>query len=207
MQELLSGIVVDGKGVRHSVQLSCLVVPSLSQNLFSVKQAARNGVTHMLDIDNPRLEANNFTLLLQELGCGLYSFSLDLTDKICTQELVMQATAKATRWHRRLENLNHKCLDVVRKLDNNGVSFERSMPDCDVCVVGKSPQLNLPKTANRKVNHPFQLVFVDLMGAITTEALGGYTYVSKISDEHTEWTEICLLKSKGDALISLQLFV
>ena len=109
MQELLSGIVVDGKGVRHSVQLSCLVVPSLSQNLFSVKQAARNGVTHMLDIDNPRLEANNFTLLLQELGCGLYSFSLDLTDKICTQELVMQATAKATRWHRRLENLNHKC--------------------------------------------------------------------------------------------------
>ena len=45
------------------------------------------------------------------------------------------------------------------------------------------------------------------MGPITPEALGGYKYASKISVEHTKWTEIYLLESKGDALDSSQSFV
>ena len=36
-QGLLGGIVVDGKGVRRSAQLSCLVAPGLGCNLLSVK--------------------------------------------------------------------------------------------------------------------------------------------------------------------------
>ena len=98
----------------------------------------------------------------------------------------MQATTKATLWHQRLGHLNCKSLDVVKKLDNNGVSFEGTMPDYGVCAVGKSHQLNHPKTAYHKVNHLFQLGFVDLMGPITPEALGGYKYPSKISDEQTK---------------------
>ena len=39
------------------------------------------------------------------------------------------------------------------------------------------------------------------------EALGGYKYVSKISDEHTRWTEIYLFKSKDGALHTFQSFV
>ena len=61
--------------------------------------------------------------------------------------------------------------------------------------------------ANHKVNHPFQLVFLDLMGPMTPEALGGYKYVSKNSDEHTKWMEMYLLMSKDDALSSFQSFV
>ena len=45
------------------------------------------------------------------------------------------------------------------------------------------------------------------MGPFTPEALGGYKYVSKISDEHTRWTEIYLLKSKDGALHAFQSFV
>ena len=45
------------------------------------------------------------------------------------------------------------------------------------------------------------------MGQFTPEALGGYKYVSKMSDEHTRWTEIYLLKSKGGALHAFQSFV
>ena len=72
---------------------------------------------------------------------------------------------------------------------------------------GKAVQRAHPKTADQHVQHPFQLVFTDLMGQFTHEALGGYKYVSKISDEHTRWTEIYLLKSKGGALHAFQLFV
>ena len=45
------------------------------------------------------------------------------------------------------------------------------------------------------------------MRQLTPEALGGYKYVSKISDEHTRWTEIYLLKSKDGALHAFQSFV
>ena len=66
-----------------------------------------------------------------------------------------------------------------------------------------SHQLAHPKTADHNVKLPFQLVFVDLMGPLTSEALGGYKYITKISDEYTKWTEPNLLKSKHDALLSL----
>ena len=42
------------------------------------------------------------------------------------------------------------------------------------------------------------------MGPLTLEALGGYNYVTKISDEHTRRTETYLLKSKHDDLGSFQ---
>ena len=45
------------------------------------------------------------------------------------------------------------------------------------------------------------------MGQFTPEALGGYKFVSNISDEHTRWTEIYLLKSKDGALHAFQSFV
>ena len=45
------------------------------------------------------------------------------------------------------------------------------------------------------------------MGQFTPEALGGYEYVSKISDEHTKWTEIYFLESKDGALHAFQSFV
>ena len=81
------------------------------------------------------------------------------------------------------------------------------MPDCDVCVVDKSHQLAHPKTTDHKAKLLFQLDFADLMGPLTPEALGGYTYITKISDEYTKWTEPYLLKSKHDALSSFQVLV
>ena len=77
-QGVLRGHVIDDKGVRRLIQLSCLIVPGLGRNLFSVKQAARNGVVCMFDMTNPRLETHNHTFPLQDLGHDLYYFSLDL---------------------------------------------------------------------------------------------------------------------------------
>ena len=110
-------------------------------------------------------------------------------------------------WHRRLGHLNPKSLSLLKNLDNNGLSCDGRVPDCDVCAVGNSHQLAHPKTADHKVKLPFQLVFADLMGPLTPEALGGYMYITKISDEYTKWTEPYLLKSKHDALSSFQVFV
>ena len=206
-QGLLRGHIIDAQGVHRLIQISVLIVPGLGRNLFSVKQASRNGVVSIFDKYNPRLKANNFTLPLQELENDPYFFSLDLVSGSSAPELAMQAAATATLWHRWMGHLNRKSLDLLKKVNNNGVSFDETVPDCDVCAVGKSHQREHPKTADQHVQHPFQLVFTDIMGQFTPEALGGYKYVSKISDEHTRWTEIYLLKSKDGALHAFQSFV
>ena len=109
----------------------------------------------------------------------------------------MQVATTATLWHRRMGHLNRKRLDLLKKVSNNGVSFDDTVPDCDVCAVGKILQPAHLKTADQRVQRPFQLVLTDLMGHFAPVALGGCKYVSKISDEHTWWTEIYLCYLQG----------
>ena len=99
VQRVLRGHVIDDRRLRRLVQLSCLIVPGLGRNLFSVKQAARTGVVSIFDMNNPRLEAKKLTFLLQALGRNL-SFSLDLTHAGNGPEPAMQAAANANLWHR-----------------------------------------------------------------------------------------------------------
>ena len=102
---------------------------------------------------------------------------------------------------------NRKSLDLLKKMNNNKVSFDGTVPDCDVCAVGKNRQRAHSKTADQHVQRPLRLVVTGLMGHFTRAALGGYNYVSKISDEHTWWTEIYLLRSKDGTLHAFQSFV
>ena len=97
----------------------------------------------------------------------------------------MQAAANANLWHRRPRHLNRRSLSLLTNLDNNGLSFDGPVPDCDVCAVGKSHRLAHLKTINHTVKLPFQLVFTYMMGLLTPEALGSYKYITKISDECT----------------------
>ena len=50
----------------------------------------------------------------------------------------MNAVANAQLWHRRLGHLHAQSLDILRKQDGTGITFERAVSDCDVCAVGKA---------------------------------------------------------------------
>ena len=96
----------------------------------------------------------------------------------------------------------------MNRKNGNGVAFDGSVADCDVCAVGKSHQLAHPKKAKHAtINAPFQLVYGDLMGPFKLTAHGGYKFVSKITGQFTKWTAVYFLCSKGQALAPLQLFV
>ena len=108
--------VIDDKGVQRFIKLSCLIVPGLGRNLFSAKQAARNGVVSIFDITNPRLETHSHMFPLQELGHDLYSFSLDLAGGGNGPALAMQAARNANLWRRRLRHLNRTSLNHLKTL-------------------------------------------------------------------------------------------
>ncbi|CAN0098703.1 unnamed protein product [Sphacelaria rigidula] len=123
---LLRGHIQDGEGVKRLVQISCLVVPGLGRNLFSVKQATRNGVVSIFDMNNPRLETNNFTVPLQELESDLSGNDASGLD--------LQAADAATLWHRRMGHLNSNSLNLLKNVGSNGVDFGGAVSYCDICA-------------------------------------------------------------------------
>ena len=126
------------RGATPNPNIGIDCVPALGRNLFSVKQASRNGVVSIFDKHNPRLEADNFALPLQEFEDDPYFFSLDLVSGSSAPKLAIQAAANATLWHRRMGPLNRKRLDLLKKVNNNGVGFDGTVPDCDVSPWGKA---------------------------------------------------------------------
>ena len=120
----------------------------------------------------------------------------------------MNAVTNAQVWHRWLSHINKRSLELVNRKNGNGVAFDGSIADCDVCAVGKSHQLAHPKKANHAaINAPFQLGYGDLIGPFKPTAHVEYKFVSKITDQFTKWTAVYLLCSKDQARVSLQLFV
>ena len=91
-------------------------------------------------------------------------------DRYDVEELAMNAVANAQVWHRLLGHLHAQSLVILRKRYGTGITFERVVSDCDACAVGKAQQLAHLETINHKVNQPFQLCYVDLIGPCTPVA-------------------------------------
>lgn len=78
-------------------------------------------------------------------GDNLYSFALDLSaDGYGATELTMNAVANAQLWQRRLGHLNERALEFMQQWDGNGVTFNGTLADGDICAVEKSHQLAHP---------------------------------------------------------------
>ena len=174
-----------------------------------MKTATRNGILSIFDRENPRLGAFGATLSLRGEQDDLYSFVFDLSaDAYGATELAMNAVSNARLWHRRLGHLNRRILELMQWHDGNGITFDGTIADCDVCAVGKGQQLAHPKKDQHAgITRPFQPYYGDLMGPFTPVAYAGFKYVSKITDQFPRWAAGCLLKSKNCAFDSFHLFV
>ena len=160
--------------------------------------AAKKGILTIFDYENPRMEEINVTVPLRSESGDLYWFVPNLNaDGYGAKELVTDAVANATVWHRRLGRFHAQILDILRKRDGTGITFEGAVSDCDVWAIEKAQQLAHPKTVNHKVNRPFQLFYEDLMGAFAPVAIGGYKYASEVTDDYTKWTTVYLLTNKN----------
>ena len=145
---VLQGLVTDEDGNQILVRVDIVVVPRIGRNLF-LGTAAKKGIVTILDYENPRLKGFNVTVpLWSESG-----------DRYGTTELVMNADANAQVCHRRLGHLHAQSLDILRKRDGTGTTFEGAVLDCDVCAKEKTQQLAHPKTANHMVSRRFQLCY------------------------------------------------
>ena len=59
------------------------------------------------------------------------------TDAYGATELAMNAVSNAQLWHRLLGHLNRRSLELMQRHDGNGITFDGTIADCNVCAVGK----------------------------------------------------------------------
>ena len=132
-------------------------MPGIGRNIFSVKTAARKGIVFIFDVNKPRQEAGGITVPLRGENDDLYSSKLDLSaDGYAGKELSMSAVINAQVWHRRLGHLNKRSLELMNRESGNGVAFDGSIANCDVCVVGKAITWRTPrKLTTLPLMHPF----------------------------------------------------
>ena len=102
--------------------------------------------------------------------------------------------------------MNPSNMELLRKVDGNGIDYTGAVSGGDICEVCKSTQKAHPKNNNHKTNGPMELVYTDLLGPVTPAARGGYKYVSNLTDGYSRVKEIFLLKSKTEAACSLHLY-
>ncbi|CAB1110927.1 unnamed protein product [Ectocarpus sp. CCAP 1310/34] len=84
------------------------------------------------------------------------------------------------------------------------------MAPCETCKIQKStlPKRNtLTKTAQHTAVQPCQRVYTDLLGPISPPAKGGYNYVSKFTDEYSRMNIVYLIRSKDEAINTLDRFI
>ena len=180
----------------------------------------QKGVATLFHPANPRLESGDVVIPMQTCGVD------DATGKLmCSIEVRLGVGAggqivlgrapkglvfkseSAELWHRRMEHINHKSLDVLRKEPASGVDYTGDLKNCSTCTLGKSAQQPHPKQATYNVRRPFQLVFVDTLGRFTTKSLGGFKYAVKFADQQTKWKEVVLMKDKTCSVDALAVFV
>ena len=124
-QGILQDLVTDNHGEQHLARIAILIVLGIGRNLFSVKSETKKEVVSIFDFDNPRLEVSGITVALCAEDDDLYYLAFDLSaDSHVGKELAMNAMTNAQLWHSRLGHLNKRRLELMQRLDGNGVAFD-----------------------------------------------------------------------------------
>ena len=91
----VSGIIIDTEGNKNQVNLEGLIVPGLGHHLFSTSQAAKTGITTIID-PRPRLEQNHHVLQLHQLNMNLELLSFDLEIAEATRDEVALSSIRVS---------------------------------------------------------------------------------------------------------------
>ena len=97
-----------------------MVVPGIGRNRFSVPSATEQGATTIFALEELRIETNDFIIPLQQVGGrhDLYRFNIELGGI----DLAVHAEVNADQWRRRMDHINARSLELLNKMDANGLS-------------------------------------------------------------------------------------
>ena len=210
---ILPGFLTDNNGVQQQIGLRCPIWPKLERSFFVSFDAPTLVVSTTIEEDNHDLHCEMgvicFTAPLQQLlaDLGLCSFDVALATEEGVRKslgepeeklngVIMKATVGADKWYRPLGHMNFQSIEKLRKIYNSGVDYTDTF-GCNICAVTKSRQQTHPKTTNMsEVAALIMLVYTDLIGLISPNAIDKFHFVSKFTNHYSKGYEIQLMEDK-----------
>lgn len=192
---------------REDMLLSCLYVPELEHNLFSVvsamdKKVASTTFSHQLSAGSLELR-NGPNIRLTRTG-SLFTIPGDIIRPETTPAMpaTLDDTSRAL-WHQRL---THPADRTVGKLANSKkINKIKTSKSCDPCCRAKSHRHSFTTPRHKKYKKG-ELMFLDLSGPIDPTGYGGTRFSALLVDQATTKKWLFHMKSKTQSPDALRWF-
>lgn len=140
---IVTGCIIDQSEVKQQARPPVVVVPGIGPNVFSVPSAPEQGATTIFEVEGTRIETTDFTIPLQQVEGRRDLFMINI--KLGGVDLGLDAEVNESQWHRCMDHINSRSLDLLSKTDANGVQFGRGVSPGDVFTTGNSIRQPRPK--------------------------------------------------------------
>lgn len=198
-------------GVRRRIKLQdVLYVPEAnSGNLFSIRQATRNGkaraefmagkcVIYHTAMNTAIAEA------VDTDGSGLYCAHVTYNGSHATALLATASTETPQLWHRRYGHLGYDSLATLQQqalvsgIHISAADFKAAQTDmCEPCVMARQQRQPFP-TSTTTSSRPMELVHMDVCGPFKVESMGGSKYIATFLDDNSGFAVVKPIAAKSD---------
>lgn len=170
-------------------------VPEITENLFSVIAATRNGVTGLFDHDEIVFKLGKFELTRAHNDRGVYTMMLTIEKR---PEGAMRA-ATIDEWHERLGHVSKET--IKRMLDLNAVDglkiANESTANCKDCALGKCHKTTHPTRKSKRAEKAGAVLHLDTVGPINVDSLSGARYWLLCKDEYSRYRQVSCVVDKS----------
>lgn len=175
-----------------------LLVPEINGQLVSVKSIESAGFTVTFKDEKVfvRSEKENIHLATRttsgQYKCDFIPFN---ASAMCTSS----PDVDGMLWHRRL---GHPSIAVLKLM-----SLPMTDKFCEICPAAKQSASPIGKGPRVRETTPWKMVHTDICGPISPETPSGARYFMTLTDDFSRFTEVRLLRTKGEAAKELILFL
>lgn len=200
-------VSMDGKRVTLELQ-SCVYVPDMGKNLFSVKAATNHAAGIVFTKDRCILRSSDDA----EMTIGHVRRNLYMLNTLAYANLAVVTMNKVPSlglWHLRLGHLHMEGVKMLADKDMV-VSMRvggRKVDNCEGCVLGKHHRDPFPKKSSRRASRVLELVHSDVCGPAEQASIGGSRYFLTFVDDFSRFTHVYFLQSKSQVAEKLKEYV
>ena len=179
------------------------LVPSLGQNLFSIRAASQNGLTYNGTDRQISFMRNKREILRATLRDNLYIIEL-----YPLQNSKSALAATAGIWHKRFAHISKETIEAMsRNKTVNDLDIVKVMVEkCESCALGKCENVSHPARTTAKAQAPGLVLHVDTSGFIEA-SLGGSHYIVLCKDEYSSFRQVAFVAAKSSVADEVKKFI
>lgn len=183
-----------------------LYIPSIAENLLSVRRLAIKEFTVQFDDSKCVIASEGKKIAYAEPSIGMYRLQL--------KETVMSVKSRHTllcqhTWHRKFGYRNQGAIQQL----SQGLATEITIEDCGIrdtcecCIKGKMSRLPFPQVSESRSKAPLDLLHTDVCKPMQVKTPGGKRYALTVIDDYSRFTHIYLLDKKSSTNIALKRYI